>query len=375
LVTDDAGLQTVTDRFKHTSRIALDTEAASFHRYVDRVYLIQVSSDRETAIVDPLAVTDLTPLADCLASAGIEVVLHDADYDLRILDRDYGIRVRHVFDTRLAAQLAGEPSVGLGALLEKYCGVTIDKKFQRADWSRRPLPDDMIAYAADDTRYLPTLRDILERRLLEMGRLEWAREEFGRLEGIRWSRGSTDNEEAYLRLKGAKALRGRRARGVLRAVHGWREDTARALDRAPFRVVDNMVLLNVAKAAPTTIEALQQQARVPASIARRYGKSLLDAVREALALPESELPVIERTRRPPPDPAYDAGLERLKQLRNRRAEELGMDSGLLCPNGTLQALSRASPNTARDLDAIGELRKWQRDVFGDDALLAALHGT
>ncbi len=373
-MTDDAGLQAVAERFKNTSRIALDTEAASFHRYVDRVYLIQVSTDRETAVVDPLAVRDLSPLAECLAAATIEVVLHDADYDLRILDRDYGIRVRHVFDTRVAAQLAGEPSVGLGALLEKYCGVTIDKKYQRADWSLRPLPDDMIAYAADDTRYLPTLRDILERHLQGLGRLEWAREEFRRLEEIRWSGGSADDEEAYLRLKGAKALRGRRARGVLRAVHRWREEKARALDRAPFRVVDNAVLLNVAKAAPTTLDGLQRDAKVPTSIVRRYGESLLDAVREALALPESQLPVIERARRPPPDPAYDARLERLKQLRNRRADEVGMDPGLLCPNGTLQALSRASPRTPRELDGIAELRRWQRELLGDDALLATLRG-
>src|SRR5512134_3450456 len=180
-------LASLARRLAANPRIALDTEAASFHRYVDRVYLVQLSSPAETALVDPLAVQDLSPVGALLSDPAVEKIFHDADYDLRILDRDYGFRARRLWDTRIAAQLAGEPAFGLGALLEKYFGIRLSKKLQRADWSQRPLTPEMIEYAAADTAHLPDLRDLLERRLRELSRLAWAEEEFVRLEEVRWT--------------------------------------------------------------------------------------------------------------------------------------------------------------------------------------------
>ena len=135
LVADAGSLTALCDRLDGVQRIALDTESASFHRYVDRVYLVQISTDSETALVDPLKIPDLNPIGAVLANSDVEIVLHDADYDLRVLNRDYGFQARNLFDTRLAAQFAGEEGVGLGALLEKHIGVTLDKRFQRADSS------------------------------------------------------------------------------------------------------------------------------------------------------------------------------------------------------------------------------------------------
>ena len=169
LITGAEDLARLVDRLAGERRIAFDTEAASFHRYVDRIYLIQVSSDTETALVDPLALPDLSPLGRLLAREDLEVVFHDADYDLRALDRDYGVRARRVFDTRIAAQLLGEPAVGLAALLLQYFGVQMDKKLQRADWSIRPLTPPMISYAAEDTRYLTRLRAVIAERALMAG--------------------------------------------------------------------------------------------------------------------------------------------------------------------------------------------------------------
>ncbi|HEY4649602.1 MAG TPA: ribonuclease D, partial [Gemmatimonadales bacterium] len=185
--------------------MALDTEAASFHRFRDRVYLLQVSSRRETAIVDPLAVTDLSLVGEVLADPQIEVVFHDADYDLRLLAHEYGFRGANLFDTRIAAQLLNEPGVGLAALLEKYLGVRLDKRFQRADWSARPLTPDMLDYAAADTRHLPELRDLLREQLVQQGRWEWAEEEFAILSANPRTV-AEPVEPAYLRIKGAKAL-------------------------------------------------------------------------------------------------------------------------------------------------------------------------
>lgn len=370
LLTDGRGLRAAIARLRQGQRIALDTEAASFHRYVDRIYLIQLSGDRDTVLVDPLAVDDLGGIGDLLADPALEVVFHDADYDLRILDRDYGFHARRIFDTRIAAQFAGEPAVGLGSLLEKYFGVRLDKRFQRADWSMRPLPHEMLAYAAADTCHLPALRDTLETALRARGRLAWAKEEFEQLEAIRWAPVNAD-EEPYLRIKGAKALR-RRQLAVLREVFEWREHTAREFDRAPFRVLSNAALLTLARQAPTTEGELKAIAGVGPKTMRRSADAILERIRAGLAVRESALPQINRGRRAPPDPAYDRRLERLKGLRNERARAVGLDAGLVCPNSTLQAIARTMPRSADELTRIDELRRWQREVLGDERLLAAV---
>lgn len=368
LISDPPSLQALTARLREAPRIAFDTEAASFHRYTDRVYLIQVSSDRETALVDPLALPDLSSLGALLAEDRIEVVFHDADYDLRVLDRDYGFRARHVFDTRIAAQLLGEPAIGLAALLEKYLGVKLDKKLQRADWSIRPLTAEMIAYAAADTMHLPRLRDLLAGKLEAAGRWAWAKEEFAQLEALRWTGAPT--EEGYLRLKGAKLLP-RRSQAVLRAVHQWREQVAQGLDRSPFRVMPNEALLALARAVPQSPEQLHAVRGLPASLAKRYGDQLLAAVERGLATPLDALAVPERHPRQRPDAAQEARFERLKLLRNQRAAELGLEPGVICPNGTLQAIARAAPTRREQLTGIAELRGWQIEALGAPAILAA----
>jgi ribonuclease D len=373
LVADTTALDALVARLGQTTRIAFDTEAASFHRYVDRVYLIQISTDVETALIDPLAVDDLSGIGPVLADPTIEIVFHDADYDMRVLDRDYGFRVARIFDTRLAAEMAGEPGVGLGSLLQKYFGVTLNKRLQRADWSVRPLTDAMLAYAADDTRYLLPLRDLLSDRLQELGRLPWLQEECLRMETLRWTGPRADDEAPHLRLKGAKAL-SRRDTAVLERVFAWRDTTARDLDRAPFRVLSNQGLLALARAKPHSSAALVHVDDLPRSVARRYGDAILAAVAEGLAVPEDDLPTRKRSRRPPLDPAYDARLERLKELRNTAADRHDLPPGLICPNATLQAVARLDPHVAVDLGQVEELRAWQRGLLGDQAVLAALRG-
>jgi ribonuclease D len=344
-------------------RVAVDTEAASFHRYRDRIYLVQLAAPGQSVIVDPLAVADMGPVGGLLADRAVEKVFHDADYDLRVLDRDYGFAVQRVFDTRIAAQLIGEPAIGLAALLEKYLGVKLSKTHQKADWSQRPLSPGMLAYAADDTRHLLALREALADRLAAAQRSAWAAEEFERLETLRWTAGG-DGEEPYLRIKGAKQLTPQ-SLAALRELVRWREGVAARDDRAVFRVIGNDELLAVARALPRDAAALGAVPGLPASLARRHGPALLDAVARALALPPSEWPQPARTPRPPRDPAFDDRVERLKQARNRVAAELGLDPGVLCGRTTLEALARAGPA------GLPELRRWQLEVLGA-ALQAAL---
>lgn len=347
--------------------LALDTEAASFHKFRDRVYLIQLSTRTDTAVIDPLPVTELGPLGALLADPAVEVVFHDADYDLRLLHRDYGFRATNIFDTRIAAQLLNEPGVGLAALLQKYLGVRLDKRFQRADWSRRPLSADMLAYAAMDTSYLPALRDLLRERLREAGRLSWAEEEFHRLETLRWI--PPDEGEAFWRVKGAKQLRGQET-AVLREVYRWREEVARRQDRAAFRVLGNDALLALAREQPQTTKALSAIKGIGAETVARRGKALLEAVRAGIATPEAEVPRLARGRRPAPDPAFQERMDRLKLARNALAGKLELAPGVLCPNGTLEAIARAEPHTPEELAAIPEIRQWQVAAVGPDLLQA-----
>ena len=368
LVTAPADLTAAVAELSRAPLVAVDTEAASFHRYVDRIYLIQLSTDDRSILIDPLALSDLSPVGDLLADSRIEKVFHDADYDLRTLDRDYSFRARRVFDTRVAAQLAGEAAIGLASLVEKYCGVKLAKTHQKADWSTRPLPPAMLAYAAADTRHLPALREALAARLRELGRLDWAKEEFTRVEALRWT-GGGDSADAHLRLKGAKALPPRQL-AALRELHRWRESAAAAEDKAPFRIIGNEALLAAARALPTSERDLAAipRAELPPSLARRHGTSLIDAVARAKAIAERDLPVLERAPRPARDPEFDMRLEKLKTVRNRQATALGIDPGVLCGRLGLEAVARLNPKDRAALDAVPELRRWQIAVLGDSLL-------
>ncbi|MEP7228136.1 MAG: ribonuclease D [Gemmatimonadales bacterium] len=369
LINSQAELEHLFQRFQGEPLLAVDTEAASFHRFHDRIYLLQLSSRRETAVVDPLAVTSLAPLAAALADPGIEIVFHDADYDLRLLNLEYGFGITNLFDTRIAAQLLNEPGVGLAALLEKYLGVKLDKRYQRADWSARPLSPEMLEYAAADTHHLPTLRDLLRQQLRERGRLEWAEEEFALATGARWSPAVAD-EPPYLRLKGAKVLPGR-ALAVLRELFEWRDQLARRTDKAAFRILNNEPMLAMAKEPPTNLAELKAVRGIGGEQAERRGREILAAVQRGLAVPEADLPRVERPPRRHQDPAYEARLERLKAGRNLLATQYDLAPGVLCPNGTLEAIARINPASIEELAAVPELRRWQvREIGGP--LIAAM---
>jgi ribonuclease D len=367
LVSDDPGLQRVEQALHGEALVALDTEAAGYHRYHDRVCLLQLSTRERTFVVDTLAVRELDGLAPVLDADGVEVVVHDADYDLRLLARDFGLRVSHLFDTRVAAQFLGDPALGLGGLVEKYLGIRLEKKFQKADWARRPLPRDMLEYAAEDTRHLPALRDRLRDALIERGRLGWAEEEFRLTERARWDASAPD-PDAYLRLKGSRDLSPREL-AVLREMHAWREDVARERDLATFRVIGNEALLQVARSAPRTREELAALRGIPTGLAERRGADLLAAVRRGLDVPDAELPRRPRpVRRPPPDPDFEAVVERLRQVRDRAAERLGLDRGFLMPRAQLEAVARVAPTSFAQLLAVEDLRRWQVDALGDELL-------
>lgn len=348
-------------------QLALDTEGASFHRFIDRIYLLQLSTRDKTAVIDPLPIGAPQELGKMIEDPLVEVVFHDADYDLRLLRQDYGWQPRNIFDTRVAAQLLGIRAFGLAALLERYFGVKLDKKHQRADWSMRPLTPDMLEYAAQDTMHLLALRDRLAEDLRRIGRWDWAREEFQLIEQTRWA--DEDESNAFLRMKGARDLN-RRELAVLRELVNWRNDVARRADRATFRVIGNEPILELARLKPTTREALSSVKGMPRGLLERSAPDILAAIARGVDLPDAELPRFPRAQRWERDPEFDTRVSALRTVRDAAATRLDMDPGVLCSRDRLEAVARRNPATMEELTEIPELRRWQVDVLGTDFLQA-----
>ena len=349
------------DEIAHVKELALDTEGASFHRFLDRIYLLQLSTREQSAIIDPIPIGSPAALGELLQSKSVEIVFHDADYDLRLLHQDYGWHVTSVFDTRIAAQLLGIKSFGLAALLEQFFDVRLDKKHQRADWSMRPLTPDMLEYAAQDTRYLLQLKDHMKGELERRGRLRWAEEEFARLEGTRWE--AEESMEGFLRLKGARDL-SRRELAVLREAANWRETVAAQMDRATFRVMGNEVLLELARRAPTSVAELGAIKGMPRGMIERGGGDIVAAVRRGLEVPEAELPKFPRGQRWNKDRDFDETVARLKSVRDAAAGRLDLDPGVLCSRERLENIARSGAKTFDQLAAVPDLRRWQIEEMG-----------
>jgi ribonuclease D len=372
LINDPARLREAQPFHPPAPRIALDCEAAGFHRYTDRLCLVQLSTQEETLLLDPFEL-DLSPyLRDALETPDVQVVMHGADFDIRLLHRDLGLGVRGLFDTQVAAALLGEPSVGLAALLEKYAGVKLSKKHQRADWAQRPLPKELLEYAASDTEHLLELAERFELRLTELGRLEWAQEEFRLLEKIRWEENEVD---PLTRIKGAHHLPPRVATAIREAID-WRDGIAEDRDRAPFRVVGDAALVEVIQERPTTVEGLASVKGISPHLARQHGRDLLRRLRLVDELAEDDLrpyPVNHGSGYGRPSPEEEAGAELLRALRTDRAEALGLERGVLLSNATITEIIRKRPSSLDELRDTAGVRLWQAELLGEE-IVAILAG-
>ncbi|MFZ2490558.1 MAG: ribonuclease D [Thermoanaerobaculia bacterium] len=346
------------DATRSQAVVAVDTEADSLHSYFDKVCLIQMTVSSEDFVIDPLAKIDLARFGAMLNDASIRKVFHGGDYDLRIMNRDFGWVVRNLVDTSVCAQLLGYEAFGLAALLERHFGVKVNKAHQRADWAMRPLPPDMLAYAAMDTRYLAALAERLEAELRGLGRWEWALEESDRMESIRF-REAEEDSEPWRKMKNISGL-DRRALAVLHELYLWRDALARRADRPTFRVIGNESIIDIAKEKPPTVRELASIKSVSKYHSDRYGGEIVRLVRTALERPEESLP--ERGERKPwiRDKALEARIEKLKKVRDRFAKELGIEASILAPRHVLSAIA-----TEGHLD-VPAMRNWQKSVMGEE---------
>ena len=367
ILVDPSALAEFTAQLQRETVIAVDLEADSLHSYQDKVCLLQFSTPTATVLVDPLATGDLSSLKAVLADGAVRKIFHAADYDIRCLHRDFGIEINGLFDTMIACQLLGEPKVGLADILNKYLGVELDKRYQRADWSKRPLDEGMIRYAAEDTRHLHKLAELLEKQLVAKGRLAWAEEEFALLEQVRHN--STDGP-FFLRFKKAGTLEPRQL-AVLEELLQWRDSEAQRRDCPSFKVLNNAPLLEVARRMPASMRALGGVEGMVPRLVKRYGGALLTAVEAGRAVPEAALPVYPRGEPRQRDPEAEARVALLKKWRTEMAKELEMDPGVLINNASLEEIARRQPSCVEDLAEVKVLKNWQHQVLGA-GIVAAL---
>lgn len=342
--------------------VAVDTEADSLHSYFDKVCLIQMSAAGDDVVIDPLSGIKLDSFGALLGDVAITKILHGGDYDLRILNRDFGFVVANLIDTSICAQLLGYEAFGLAALLERHFGVKLNKVHQRADWSMRPLPPEMLAYAALDTHYLIELAAKMREELEALGRWEWALEEFSRLESVRFEK--NDDPEPWRRLKNLGNL-DRRSLAIIRDLFAWRDALAQKGDKPPFKVMGNEQMLELAKQRPLETADLSKIKGMSRYVVDRYGRALIAIVREAMAIDENALPEKNEPKSWLRDREVESRIERMKKVRDRIAAELKIDRSVLAPRHILAAIAASG---SYDVPA---MREWQKRVFGD-ALLGTL---
>ncbi len=337
------GLDEVARRVAGRPRLAIDTEADGFHAYRPRLCLLQLGWEEEgrvrVALVDvPALGGRLGRLGELLADPGVETIAHGADYDVRLLARDAGVDLHGLFDTEAAARLLGMRRTGLAALAGEIAGVHLSKAARRVDWGRRPLPAAALRYAAADVVPLFAIRDELARRLAAAGREEWARQVFRRIETVRADgdeRPPTPGE-LVTRFRGAGRLDPRR-RAVLAALLAWREEEARRRGRPPVHVLAPEAIRRIVDRLPRSLEELPECGLPPRGL-RRYGRDVLTAVRRGLAAPP--LPRVRGEAGSRAPRGTHRLVRRLKEARDRRARELGVDPGVLCPGAGIAAFAR-----------------------------------
>lgn len=372
VITEPQQWREVAVRLLQEPRVALDMESNGFHRYPERICLIQLATSEGVYLLDPLRVTDLSLLGKLLAEPRIEKVVHGGDYDLRSFDRDYRFRYRNLFDTAIASAFLGASKTSLETIVQEYLGIQLEKskRLQRADWSMRPLSASMGRYAAADVSHLIPLRRVLGDRLASLGREEWVAEECARMEAIRYLPPEPP-EIAYQTVKGSHRLTTRQ-QAVLRELYRFREQEALRRGRPPFKVIGNDVLLRLAK------EPQLDQARIVGlsrHITQEAKGHLSAAIKRGLAAP----PVTrlhaqrQRNRWTPP---VRARLRALKEWRKAKGAALGIDPALVWPAKSLERLALDPSKGDKEIAPSGrsEVRIWQREVFGSElaSLLAGM---
>lgn len=358
--------ESMMEKLCSASRLAIDMEADSLYHYFEKVCLLQISTDSDTFILDPLVLKEIGSLAPLIADPSIEKVFHAAGYDVFCLRRDYGFTFINIFDTHMAAQLLGYEYLGLSAMMEILLGIHHSKRRQRDDWSQRPLIAEQLEYAAMDTHHLLRLRDVLEAELKQKGRLSWAQEEFAMAAANERPEKEFD-AEGYRRIKGNRDL-AVQDQVVLRALYLFRDDAARKMDVPPFKVLNNSVLMDLASHSPQSVQELFKRSGVSYRVSRKFGPDILNIIAEARQQDPSVLELPARSNGKPPNRAARHRLEQLKQWRFGKSTELNLHVGVVFPANLLELLAITPPLDLEGFMSFPGMRRWRVQEFGQEIL-------
>ena len=360
LIDTTGALQAMLARLMAESAVAVDTESNSLYAYNERACLIQLAVPGQDYLVDPLALGDLSPLGRLFAEPGIEKVFHAAEYDVMVLRRDFGYRFANLFDTMIASRIVGWPHYGLGSLLADHFGIQTDKRMQRTNWGQRPLSSQQIQYAQVDVHFLLPLRDRLIAELGERRRVEEARTAFKRVARSEWATRQSD-PDGFWRIRGAEGLDDS-GLAVLRALFLYRDQRARALDRPPFKVLSDHVLLSLSQVCPRSWSELEEIRGMPRHLSARERKQLLTAIEDGLGSTPPRRP--RRERNGGHDQAVLDRYEALRRWRNARAAARGVEPDVILSNRILRLLARHNPISPAQLEAKDLLTEWERREYG-----------
>ncbi len=341
--------------------LGLDLEADSLHHYRERVCLIQAATGERVLLLDPISLCDLSPMEPLLRSREVVKVLHGADYDIRSLDREFDLRIDNLFDTQIAARFLGVSETGLADLLRARFEIHTEKKYQKKDWSIRPIPEDMLSYAARDAAHLVPLYRLLKSELERKGRLAWVEEECEILSRVRHN--PPGEGELFRRFRGAGGL-DPRGLAVLEELLHFRNSVAEARDVPPFHVLGNAQLLEIARAKPADMDRLKSTPGLSGKQVKVLGERMLKRVKKALHLPAGALPAYPREPLKRHGKPVTKRVRTMKAWRQKRASELGLDPPLLVTNAQILALSLARPERPSDMAGVDGIRKWQQEEFG-----------
>ncbi|VAW43554.1 hypothetical protein MNBD_CHLOROFLEXI01-3025 [hydrothermal vent metagenome] len=362
LITTQSDWHLCLQKLQAESRIAIDLEANSMYAYREEVCLIQISIPSQDYIVDPLGVPDLSGLGDIVQDAQVEKVFHAAEYDLTLLKRQFDWQLNNLFDTMWAARILGYQRYGLANMLEMVFNVKLNKRYQKSNWCKRPLSPEQLTYAQHDTHHLLQLRDQLAQELIAENRLEEALETFAQQTQIKLS----DNQftpDDFWSIKGAFDLE-RQQQAVLKALATYRNQEARQRNQPLFKIFHDKTLIELAQTTPSSISALRDVYGMSAGQTRRYGRQLLNIIREGLSAPQPPFP--KRTKRPPE--AVMNRYDKLHTWRKQTASKRGVESDVIISRAALWAIALKNPQSKAELGQIDEVGAWHCKTYAQSIL-------
>ena len=365
IIDTKSALAALARNLQEQKRIGVDLEADSLYHFKEKVCLIQIAAEDSNIVIDPLKIKDLSALKPVFKTAKVQKIFHGADYDIRSLYRDFRITVNNLFDTQVACRFLGMSETSLEAVLKSRFDVHLNKKYQRKDWSQRPLPQEMIAYAAEDAQYLIPLAAELSARLMKKGRLAWVAEECEYLSRVRPV--SNDSQPLFVCFKGAGKLEPR-SLATLEALLQFRKNIAQKKDRPLFKVIQNKSLLTIAAERPRNIRQLENTRALSANQIKMYGRNIIEAVSTASKIPSENLPTYPRKKAPSLKADVGKRVRALRDWRDHQANRLDVDPALLFTNALISTIAVRNPGNFKSLSKIKEMKNWQINEFGKEIL-------